>query len=37
MAVLTHVPLVPLPDPSALVVWGAAGERSAVVTREVAG
>ena len=37
MAVLTLVPLVPLPDLSALVVWGAAGERSAVVTREVAG
>jgi hypothetical protein len=37
MAVLTLVPLVPLPDPSALVVWGAAGECNAVVTREVAG
>jgi len=37
MAVLTLVLLVPLPDLSDLVVWGAAGERIAVVTREVAG
>jgi hypothetical protein len=36
MALLTLVPLVPLPDSSALVVWSAAGEGSVAATREVA-